>query len=688
MFRGTYTYLKILSACLMPFVSACVVVPLGSEIDQGQIIEFHEGITYRSEVIEQIGEPNIFSGNGFDVYHLKQGQLVVMHFPTQQGREFANETYNLVFHYDANGLLKELRYEKYLDPNDPDLMLLNNNFTDRAKDFNADGEYSSAYISADGRLITAISETNIVIQEVEGASREIELEQMNLDSWGYGLDCVIDLHNHHREKQNPDFHWLIGIQDLRPIYRMCMTKAAFGTRERAYDVTADGSGLAVAHSNQLEILSQTGDVVPAPEADPAPILSIWFDGMENHVVTSSVEHEIRFMKDPLVKTEIKIRSLPSLNTVESIRRPFYVMATAMSSDNRLFALASRTHVELWRRIKAPGESPDSDGYYELTRVIPQRPGKGFPGTRLKFSPDGEYLMAVGSWGMPESFSAEKMALNYLLATGLGVAPALGSEDNRALNGRLYLWDTDDGRPVTEIAFLDGFIEATFNQSNEIVILGGQNTWAYSQNITGRKKYQSLKTWHLPLKTVNGNKGKTPSSEVVTPAIVATTDEVSSDIGITDTDIPDITSSSKKTASPKNSTLVSSITQKAGLSNGAENTPDGKNMPGDFDVSGTYVSEITTSRGDYFKKQHRKLEITLNQRGDKITGTNTANTAKLQGFITGDIIAFDFWSTDIGIANLIELRGEWVRNKNGTSFEGFWRNAQGTVTGTWNLTKIQ
>jgi hypothetical protein len=587
------------------------VIPLGSEIDQGQIIEFHPGITHRFEVIEQIGEPNIFSGDGFDVYHLKEGKSTLIIFPIYggppAGGDRAEETYNLVFRYDARGLLQELRYEKSLDPNDPDLILLDNDFTGRVKDFTADGEYSSVYISADGRLITAISETSIVIQEVEGESREIELEQMNLDSWGYGLDCVIDLYNHRRKKQNPDFNWLIGIQDLRPLYWLCMTKGAFGVRAKgAYGVTADGSGLAVSNSNQIELLLQTGDVVSAPEADQAPIRGIWFDGMENHVVTSSTVFEIRFMQDSLVKTEIKIRSLPSLNTIESIRRPFGVTATAMSDDNRLFALASGSHVELWRRIKDPGESSASDGHYELTRIIPKKPGKGFSGTKyLNFSPDGEYLMAVGSWA--------------------------GKGD---LNGRIYLWDMDDGRPVAEIAQLDGFIEAGFNQNNEIVIVSGQESW----NITSRK-YQSLKIWHLPLDIVRGNKGKTPSPEAVTPVIAATTDK-------------------GKAPSPEAVTpAIEATTDK---------------VRNDIDISGTYRSKITGAHKS-------RSNFRIMQEGNNISGISDDKKWEIEGTLEGDTIKFAWY----GFANsgkgkiTIDSYGNW----NGI-YTGQWGR------GKWRLIKFQ
>ena len=623
MFRGAYSYLKILTACLIPLVSACVVIPLGSEIDQGQIIEFHPGITHRFEVIEQIGEPNIFSGSGFDVYHLKEGQFAILFFPTQQGVDGAEEIYNLVFHYDAKGLLQELRYEKSLDPNDPDLILLDNDFTGRVKDFTADGEYSSVYISADGRLITAISETSIVIQEVEGESREIELEQMNLDSWGYGLDCVIDLYNHRRKKQNPDFNWLIGIQDLRPLYWLCMTKGAFGVRAKgAYGVTADGSGLAVSNSNQIELLLQTGDVVSAPEADQAPIRGIWFDGMENHVVTSSTGFEIRFMQDSLVKTEIKIRSLPSLNTIESIRRPFGVTATAMSDDNRLFALASGSHVELWRRIKDPGESSASDGHYELTRIIPKKPGKGFSGTKyLNFSPDGEYLMAVGSWA--------------------------GKGD---LNGRIYLWDMDDGRPVAEIAQLDGFIEAGFNQNNEIVIVSGQESW----NITSRK-YQSLKIWHLPLDIVRGNKGKTPSPEAVTPVIAATTDK-------------------GKAPSPEAVTpAIEATTDK---------------VRNDIDISGTYISEITSNSIWQLTKKYQKLRITFTQKGNQISGVDKKFNTKIEATIVGDVL--NFYVIPGQATGGYDVEGEWKISADGTRFEGTWKapNSADSAAGKWILNKVE
>jgi len=473
---------------VIPFVSACVVIPLGSEIDQGQIIEFHPGTTHRSEVIEQIGEPNIFSGGGFDVYHLEEGRAGIIVFFLGAKEFLPDEIYNLVFHYDANGLLEELRYERSLDADDPDLIILDNDFTGKVKDFTVDGEYNWVYISADGllitaisetnadgRKITAISETNIVIQSVEGESRVIDLEQTNFASLGYGRDCAIDLHNHHTKKQNSDFNWLSGIQDIRPLYKLCIRPPV------AFDVTADGSGLALANANQLEFLLQAGDVMSAPEADQEYIRHIWFVGMDDYVVTNSVGLDwniffIKDLKDPLAKTELKIRSLPSLHTIETIRRPFVVGATAMSRDHKLFALVSYTHVELWHRIKELGEPSGSDGHYELSRVTPIKPIRGniVLDGYLSFSPDGEYLMWVGYW----EYGGDR-------------------------NGQLYLWDTDDGRPVAEVVNIDGLLEAAFNQNNEIVIVSGQEDWASSVGFTSRK-YQSLKIRRLPLETLRGN----------------------------------------------------------------------------------------------------------------------------------------------------------------------------------------
>ena len=631
MFRLTYSYLKILTACIIPLVSACVVIPTLSEIDQDQIIEFHPGITHRSEVIEQIGEPNIFSGDGFDVYHLEGGGYIFLFLAPYGGVGWddVEEVYNLVFQYDAKGLLQELRYEKSIDPNDPDLILLDNDFTGRVRDFTADGEYSSVYISTDGRLITAISKTDIVIQEVEGETREIELEQMNLDSWGYGLDCVIDLYNHRRKKQNPDFNWLIEVQDLRPLYWLCMFKGVFGVRANgAYGVTADGSGLAVAISNRLEFLSQTGERLSAPEADQEPIRGIWFDGVENHVVTSSAKLVHHSSQVPWRKTELKIRSLPSLNTIQSIGRPFGVTATAMSDDNRFFALASGSHVELWRRIKSPGESPPaSDGHYELTRIIPIKPGKGVS-TRgpkyLKFSPDGEYLMAVGSW--------------------------LGNGDR---NGRIDLWETNDGKPVVEIAQLDGVIEAAFNQNNEIVIVSGQESFHFTS-----RKYQSLKIWHLPLEPVKGTRGKNPSSEVDAPAIATTTEKVSGNIDITDTDIDKWKQVAK----------IDKLNAELAKQQGREQ----------IEILGVYSSLVKTNKGS-----SSRPVVFLAQSGNQIQGKFIPdNGDRVTGTIQKNKIKFHWTRGDSSYDRV----GTWkIMDMGKIRLEGKWED-EGNTTGTWKLSK--
>ncbi len=481
MFRAAHMYLKILSACMISLISACVIVPLGSEIDQKQIVEFQPGITHRSKVIEQIGEPNISTGLGFDVYRLEEGKGMVLFFPTQSGAEGSKEIYNLVFKYDARGLLQELRYEKSLDSSDPDFILLDNDFSGKEKDFTAEGEYSSVYISADGRLITAVSETNIVFQEVEGESREIKLEQINLDAWGYGIDCVLDLHNHYRKKQNPDFNWLIDIQDLRPLYSVCMTKGALGaTAKGAFAVTADNSELAIAKTNQLRVLSQTGNWLSAPEADQWDIIGISFGGLNDFVITSSVKHEVSFTQGSIATTELKIRSLPSLNTIGSIRRPFKVLTTAVSSTQNLFALASGEHIELWRGVKEPEGSTGLEGPFELERVIPTKPTKSRSMPKyLNLSADGKFLLEVGRW-----------------------------QKQGGWVGRLTLWDTDDGRLIAEIANLEGLIEATFDQRNEIVIVSGEESWA-SKNFSladfslADRKYHSLKIWHLRLESLEG-----------------------------------------------------------------------------------------------------------------------------------------------------------------------------------------
>ena len=108
------------------------------------------------------------------------------------------------------------------------------------------------------------------------------------------------------------------------------------------------------------------------------------------------------------------------------------------------------------------------------------------------------------------------------------------------------------------------------------------------------------------------------------------------------------------------------------------------------INGTYVSKITKSgafANQYFtKKAHQELVITLKKSGNTITGTDSDNSAVIEGTQKGDRIDFTFWSPNEEITNRLELRGTWKVNPDGYTLEGKWWMG-GSTDGTWDLIKI-
>jgi len=109
------------------------------------------------------------------------------------------------------------------------------------------------------------------------------------------------------------------------------------------------------------------------------------------------------------------------------------------------------------------------------------------------------------------------------------------------------------------------------------------------------------------------------------------------------------------------------------------------------ITGTYKSEITKSgsfAGQYFtKKEYQELVITLKQNGNIITGTDSYNSAVIEGTLDGDNIVFTYWSPNRKIAGGLELRGTWKINPDGHTLEGKWWMG-GSTDGKWDLTRIE
>jgi len=109
-----------------------------------------------------------------------------------------------------------------------------------------------------------------------------------------------------------------------------------------------------------------------------------------------------------------------------------------------------------------------------------------------------------------------------------------------------------------------------------------------------------------------------------------------------------------------------------------NTTDQANL--DTGLTGTYISEITSSDSWYFRhKKHRELVITLEQKGNSITGTDSLTNSEITGTLEGDTIKFEFWSRQLN--NNYPVNGKWKVNADGTRLEGSWNH------GKWNLTRL-
>jgi hypothetical protein len=101
---------------------------------------------------------------------------------------------------------------------------------------------------------------------------------------------------------------------------------------------------------------------------------------------------------------------------------------------------------------------------------------------------------------------------------------------------------------------------------------------------------------------------------------------------------------------------------------------------DTGLTGTYLSEITSSDGWYFRhKKHRELVITLEQKGNSITGSDSLTNSEISGTLEGNTINFEFWSGQLNNNNTVV--GKWEVNADRTRFEGSWN------LGKWNLTRL-
>jgi hypothetical protein len=103
----------------------------------------------------------------------------------------------------------------------------------------------------------------------------------------------------------------------------------------------------------------------------------------------------------------------------------------------------------------------------------------------------------------------------------------------------------------------------------------------------------------------------------------------------------------------------------------------------FNLSGTYLSTITSNDSHRFRGDHKRLEITFEQRGNTITGTDSSGEAEINGILNGDTVTFVFYMSSESSA---KIHGEWKVNAEGSQLDGSWKIPGGDTSGQWNLKK--
>ena len=88
---------------LVLLLTACIIVPTGSEVKSSDISNFRPGFTTKYEVLEKLGEPNILNEDRFSVYQLSEDTYSMFIYIVIGGghKHWAGEIYNLTISYDA-----------------------------------------------------------------------------------------------------------------------------------------------------------------------------------------------------------------------------------------------------------------------------------------------------------------------------------------------------------------------------------------------------------------------------------------------------------------------------------------------------------------------------------------------------------------------------------------------------------
>ena len=100
-----------------------------------------------------------------------------------------------------------------------------------------------------------------------------------------------------------------------------------------------------------------------------------------------------------------------------------------------------------------------------------------------------------------------------------------------------------------------------------------------------------------------------------------------------------------------------------------------------DLSGTYVSDITTDSNWYFKRRYRNLELTFRQDGNWIVAGESKYDTRVSGFRDGDVV--HYFVEPGKLSDEAEAYGKWTVNSG--NLKGSWKvDGSYAANGKWDL----
>lgn len=104
-----------------------------------------------------------------------------------------------------------------------------------------------------------------------------------------------------------------------------------------------------------------------------------------------------------------------------------------------------------------------------------------------------------------------------------------------------------------------------------------------------------------------------------------------------------------------------------------------------DISGLYISEITSDHRWYFTPAHRNLLLRVMQKGSDVTAYDSTYQVKMEGRLNSNTIQFYVYPSKPTSGNAIS--GQWTIDPDGYSLTGSWGAASHAADGIWNLRKL-